>query len=107
MDIDAGADITKKPAVAAVARNAGVVDPMICAVVPAKPVLHAKLFPSVKVADVGFQATVNIVSMNAFGPAVSQLLRHAASRVGEPWFVEPDAAFVLTGNPYHDRSGIH
>src|SRR5215469_10138893 len=107
MDVGAGADVPKERAVASVSWNSGVIDPAICAVVTAKPILHPEFLPGVEVPDVRFEAAIKILPMNSLRPAVSQLLRHAAASKSQPRPIEPDTEFLLSGHPDHDRRGIH
>jgi hypothetical protein len=69
--------------------------------------LHAKVFPRFKVSGVCREATIEILWVNPFGPSIPCLLRHAATRKGQPWPIEPDAAFVFAGHPNHYGRGIH
>src|SRR5262249_19163750 len=106
-DGGARADEPEERAVASVSWNSGVIDPAKCAVVTAKPVLHPEFLPVVEVADVGFEATIKILLMNAFRPAASKFLRHAAAGKGQPWSIKPYTQLVLSGHPDHDRGGVH
>src|ERR1700674_903002 len=80
---------------------------MICAIVLAEPILHSEFLPSIKVTDVGFQATIKIFPMNSFCPAIPQLLCHVAPGEDEPLPIEPEAALVLAGHPNHHWRRIH
>src|SRR5262249_38683917 len=94
-------------AVAGVSWHSGVIDPAMCAVVTAEPVLHPELLPGVEVAHVNFEATIKILSMNAFRPPISELLRHAATSKGQPRPIKPYTELVLSGHPDHDRRRVH
>jgi hypothetical protein len=87
--------------------DAGIIDPAIFAIMSAKPVVHAKLTAGVKMAGINLQASVEIALMNAFCPAIADLLRHAATSECQPRLVKPNTAPVLTGNPDHYGSSIH
>src|SRR6516165_3022211 len=75
--------------------------------VPSKPILHPEFLPGVEVIDVDFQAAIEVLTMNAFSPAVSQLLCHTATGEGQPWSIEPNAKFVSAGHPNHHRRRVH
>src|SRR5215469_8783090 len=107
MDVGAGADVPKKRAIASVSWDSRVINPAICAVTIAKSILHPECLPGVEVRDVRFQAPIKILSMNSLGPAVSQLLRHAAASESQPQPIEPDTAPIRSGDPNHDRRGVH
>src|SRR5215475_6089985 len=80
---------------------------MVRPIVPPEPILHPEFFPRLKVAVVDFQATAKIVRVNAFSPAVSQLLGHPSTRKDQPRSIKPDAPLVFARHPNHYGCGIH
>ena len=89
------------------AGNAGVVDPVIGAVMSAQPVASAERLTRGEMRGVGLLAAAGILAMHARGPAVADFLRHRPTRKGEPGLVEPDAAPVRAGHPDHHRRCVH
>src|SRR6516164_1358115 len=106
VDVNTGANIAKESAVMGKSWDSGIVDPPIFAIVPAKPVLHSKITVGVKMADVNLQTPFDIVLMNALRPAITDLLRHAATGECQPRLVKPNAALVFAGNPNHYGRGV-
>src|SRR5262249_43390978 len=83
--------------------RAGVPDPAVFAVVPPQPVLHLELDPGLERISVDTETGLEIVRVDALGPAVAQLLRQASSGEVEPALVEEGAASVDAGHP--DENG--
>jgi hypothetical protein len=94
LDVDARANVAKERAIAGKSRNSGIVNPTICAIASAEPVLHSEIFAGIKVAGVNFYTAVKIVAMHSFRPAGAHLLGQAAARECQPRPVEPYASFV-------------
>src|ERR1700730_8000034 len=57
--------------------------------------------------DIDFDAAIEILGVNAFGPAIPEFLRHGASGERKPSLVEPDPGFVFAGHPDHHRGSVH
>src|SRR5215471_2850441 len=107
MDIDAGTNVAKEITIRSVSRNSGIIDPTIHAIVSAQPVLHSKVRSIVKVTDISLQAGGNIVAMDSFYPAASDLLSHLTASESQPGPIEPQAILVFARYPNHDRGRIH
>src|ERR1700722_7018831 len=107
MDIGTGADVSEKGTVPRIARNSGVFNPTIRAIVATQPIFHSEFLPRVKVPDIGFKATIKILRMNTLRPAATEFLVHVATAKSQPRPVEPDALLVRTGHPDHHWGGIH
>src|SRR5262245_14433275 len=105
-DVYARADVAEKAAAGRVSRDAMIQYPAVLAVMTPQTVLHLKRLPRIAGRVKGFQATVVILRVNTFRPAVAQLLFHSASGEFEPRFVEESAEFVRPGHPDHDRSRV-
>src|ERR1041384_7855512 len=106
-NIDAGADIALKAAVLGLAGRAIVEDPAVLAVSPAQPVFHAERCAPVEMRGVDFKAAVEVLRVDAFGPAVSQFLLDSPAGEGQPRFVEVGAQLVRARRPDHYRRGVH
>jgi hypothetical protein len=95
LDVDAGANVAKESAVTGKSRNSGIIDPTICAIVSAEPVLNLEIFTGIKVVGVNFYTAFKIVAVHSFGPAVTSLLSQTAAGEGQPSVVKPDASPCL------------
>jgi hypothetical protein len=65
VDINARADVTKERSITGISRTSGIIDPAICAIVSAKPVLHSEIFTDIKVAGVNLYAALKVVAMHS------------------------------------------
>ena len=61
----------------------------------------------VEMVEIIRNAAFEIVGMNAFGPAVAELLFERPAREGQPCFVEIVTLGVEAGTPDHDRRMLH
>jgi len=62
LDVNAGANVAKELAITGDSRTSGIIDPTICAIVSAKPVLHSEIFTGIKVAGVNLYTALKIVA---------------------------------------------
>src|SRR6185436_17711592 len=69
-NVSTGADVAQECAIARISRNAGIINPTIGTIMTAEPIVHPEFFPSFKVSEIDFQATIKIVLVNTFGPAI-------------------------------------
>src|SRR5262245_14542713 len=83
-DVHARADVAEKVAAGRESRDAMIQYPAVLAVMAPQTILHLKWFPRHEGRDIGFHASVVILPMNAFHPAVAQFLFHPASSEVEP-----------------------
>ena len=104
-DVDAAPEISGK-LVASVERCAVVEDVPVLAVVPAQSVHHAEGLSCVEGRGVNFEAPIEIVFMDALGPAIAEFLLHAPADEIEPRLVEPIAKLVRPRTPDEHRSEI-
>ena len=72
----------------------------------AQPVFHAERLALVKRSGENCKTTVNIVGVNAFGPAIAQLLFNGPSGKIQPDLIEIVAFFIGSGSPDKRLSGI-
>ena len=98
-DVVAIADIADELAGCVVARRAFILNPAVFAGMMAQAVVHAELLAPVEGRYVGFQAAFKIVRMDAFGPAIAELLFQAAAGKVEPALVEVVALLVDASRP--------
>src|SRR6516225_6942560 len=94
LDVNAGANVAKELAITGDSRTSGIIDPTICAIVSAKPVLHSEIFTGIKVAGVNLYTALKIVAMHSCCPADAHLLGQAAASECQPRPVKPYASFV-------------
>src|ERR1051325_11644719 len=73
-------ELTGRP----VPRRSCVLDPAVLTTEPLQPVLHTKWLPNADRFPIGFGAEFAVVGMDAFEPAISQLLFHAAAAEIQP-----------------------
>jgi hypothetical protein len=66
VDINAGANVTKKIVIAGISRNSGIINPSVYAIVSAEPVLQSEIFTGIKVDGVKLHTTLKIVAMHSF-----------------------------------------
>jgi hypothetical protein len=64
--INAGANVAKKSAVTGKSRNSGIINPTICAVASAEPVLHSESFTGIEVVGVNLYTALKILAMHSF-----------------------------------------
>src|SRR5579883_1101567 len=76
-------------------------DPAIDAVVAAQSILHFERRPAVKVVQVVCQAAIEVVWMDALGPAVAHLLLKGSTGEAQPRFIEVIAAGIQPRAPNH------
>src|SRR5690242_16753453 len=107
LDVDARANVAEERAIAGKSRNSGIVNPTICVVASAEPVLHSEIFTGIEVAGVNLYTALKVVTMHSFRPAVAQLLGQATASKCQPRSVKPYASLVCARHPYHDRRSIH
>jgi hypothetical protein len=89
-----------------IAWDALVRDPAILAIVSSQPVLHHEWLPRIECAGVKLEATLQVIRMHAFSPAISKLLFRAAASKIQPWLVKESAELVGAGHPDKNGRGI-
>src|SRR5215470_14322099 len=105
-DVHTRSDIAREVFLGVVTRHALIGNPAVFAIVTAQPVLHHERLPGVKGFGVSLKASLQIVRMHAFRPAVSHFLFQRAAGKLEPGLVEEDAELVHTRHPNKDRGSI-
>ena len=105
-DVEARADVSKASAIWGEPWNPVVQDPAVFAVVPPQPVLHRKRRACVECRDIGLQASLQVIGVDALGPAVAHLLLDGPSSEVEPLLVEVIAELICVRAPDQDRGGI-
>ncbi len=103
VDVDAAPNEASKLSALISEGNAPIEYPAIVAVTIAQAVLHFEWFAPAKVFQIVTQATIKVVPVNAFRPAIAKLLLEHAARKREPGLVEVVAPCVSTGAPNHHR----
>src|SRR5262249_47304088 len=94
VDVNAGGDKAEETLVAGMARHANILDPAILAVMPEQAVLHAEFFACVETARENIGATLDVIGVDAFGPAIAQRLAERTAREFQPWLIEPGTELV-------------
>src|SRR3954452_11182149 len=89
-------DVSQKGTIQREARNSGVINPAICFIIATEPIFHPEIHPRVKVANVSFEAAIQILRMNALQPTIAEFLVNVAASEIQPRAVEPNALFILT-----------
>src|ERR1700752_3569805 len=92
--IDTGSDITDKGAILIKPWHSNVENPSILSVVPPKPVLHSELLTTIKSLRVRPHTSLQIVRVNALGPAVPEFGVNGPPGKIQPGLVEVGAEFV-------------
>src|SRR5262249_41358377 len=105
-NIDTRTDVPGKRSLYVISRDALVRYPSILAIVSPQAVLHNVWLPRVQCVGVNLPASFQIIFMQAFDPAVSKLLFHAASRKLQPWLVKERAKLVHASHPDKNGSSI-
>ena len=105
-DIETGADVAGETAVRSVSGNARVEEPSVHAVGSADPILHLEGLACIECRRVCLPASVHILRVDAFQPAVAEFLLEGPARELQPWAIDEVAQLVRTGPPDQDRSGI-
>src|SRR5438270_8418464 len=106
VDVDAGSDVSGECAVGEKTGGAGIVDPVVFAVVTPQAVFHGEGLSFVEGFDVDCQASLQIVGVNSFRPSVAEFLVDGAPGKCEPAAVKVRAELVGARHPHHDRSAV-
>src|SRR5262249_23263485 len=102
-NIDTRTDVPGKSSLRVMAWDALVRYPAILAIISPQAILHNEWLPRIECLRVNREALLQVVSVNAFSPAVSKLLFHPATGKIQPWFVKECAELVHAGHP--DENG--
>ena len=102
-DVQAGADVAQEHAVIAVARDPGIENPAINAVMTAQPVVEAERCVGTEAGFIDAQAALEVVGVHALGPARSHFLAQRATAKREPGIAEPFRLPLGAGHPDQDR----
>src|SRR5271157_1335547 len=105
-DVNTRADVPGESAIWGEPWNPVLQNPAIFAVVPPQPVLHCKGGASVQCRDIGLPASLQVIGVDALGPARAHLLLDGPSSEVEPLLVEIIAELICVGAPDQDRGGI-
>ena len=104
-DVHTRSNVTSKNFFGVVTRHAVILEPAIFAIVTSEAVLHNKRRACVEGRGVSLKASLQIIWMHTFGPAISHFLLHRATGKLEPRFVEEITKFVHARHPdEHGRS---
>src|SRR5271157_1298975 len=93
-DVNTRADVPGENAIWGEPWNPVVQDPAVFAVVPPQPVLHCKRSASLQCRDIGLQASLQVIGVDALGPALAQLLLDGPSSEVEPLLVKVIAPLI-------------
>ena len=105
-DVNTRADVPGENAIWGEPWNPVVQDPAVLAVVPPQPVLHCKRSASLQCRDIGLQASLQVVGVDALGPTVAHHLLDGPSSEVEPSLVEVIAPLICISAPDQDWGGI-
>src|SRR5260370_37876263 len=105
-DVNARPDVTEELAIRGKARCSNIQNPAIFTVTPSQVILHCKRLPGVEGIFVNVKTTVEFFSVNAFCPAIAELLLQAAAGKVEPPLIEEGAKLVWARHPDHHRSCV-
>src|SRR5271157_3197618 len=105
-DIEARADVPGENAIWGEPGNPVLENPAILAVLPPQPVIHCKGRASVQCRYVGLPASLQVIGVDALGPALAHLLLDGPSSEVEPLLVEVIALLICVRAPDQDRGGI-
>ncbi len=104
--IDVGADVACKGAAEGEARNSAAQHPAVVPVRPAQPVFDVEVAAGIKCRTIAGVATVQVIGVDTFGPAIAQFLFQGPAREDQPRLIEKRAELVGRGNPHHDRRRV-
>src|SRR5436309_8752916 len=96
-DIHARADVAGKNAVRTKERNPLVKYPTILTIPAPEAILHLEFFSRVKGGNVSIEASLEVFVVNAFGPAVSELLLHCSPGKVKPALIEKCTKLICPG----------
>ncbi|EXI75257.1 MAG: hypothetical protein AW07_01158 [Candidatus Accumulibacter sp. SK-11] len=105
-DVLTEVDIADEIAGTVKARGAGILDPAVLAIAGAQAIRHPERLPAVEMAVVGAPAVLEVLRMNACGPARGKLPCQRLAGETQPRFVEVGGEAVRAGGPDQRRAAV-
>src|SRR5215472_1682983 len=103
-DVTRRTDVAAKGTIGVESRYAIIENPAIFSIMSAEAILHLKKLAPIERLLISLQATLEVLSVDPFRPAISKLLVNGASGEHQPGLIEISTQLVGAGHPDHHRN---